>query len=62
MERAQYPTEAAYFALGAALKAFSIAATALKIAFALENDTPVLVRPSSSAVHIHPIGLAVCTT
>jgi len=58
----RYPTEAAYFALGAALKAFSIAATALKIAFALENDTPVLVRPSSSAVHIHPIGLAVCTT
>src|ERR1700722_9291321 len=51
-----------YFGLGFASKAFLIAATALKIALAIENDTPVLVASSSSAVHIHADRLAICTT
>jgi hypothetical protein len=51
-----------YFGLGFASKALSIAVSALKIALSFENDTPVLVRPSTSIVHIHPDGLAVCTT
>jgi hypothetical protein len=47
-----------YFALGAALRAFSIAFVALKIAYSLEIARPVLVRPSSSCtVHFQPVGV-----
>jgi hypothetical protein len=52
-----------YFALGVALKAFSIAFVAWKIAYSLEKESPVLLRPSSSCtVHFQPAGLAVSTT
>ena len=52
-----------YFALDPTLKAFSIAFVASKIAYCLENDAPVLMRPPSSCtVHFQPVGLAVCTT
>jgi hypothetical protein len=36
-----------YFRLSDALKAFSIAFVASKIAYCLDNDTPVLKRPPS---------------
>jgi hypothetical protein len=48
-----------YVALGGALKAFSIAFVASKIAYSLEIEMPVLEWPSSRcAVHLHPVGWA----
>jgi hypothetical protein len=44
-----------------ASNALSIARIALKMAFPLDDETPVLVLLSSSAIHLKPVGLAVCT-